>query len=106
MVPVMIYMLRMPMHVVVGTSLFQVLCTCINVTFMQAFYNHTVDLMLAILLLVGSTAGAQIGARIGNRMKADQLKIILASIVLIVMLKMALELALPPQVLLSLPGGH
>jgi uncharacterized membrane protein YfcA len=106
MVPVMIYMLRMPMHVVVGTSLFQVLCTCINVTFMQSLYNHTVDLMLALLLLIGSTAGAQIGAQIGSRMKADQLKIILASIVLIVMMNMALELVLPPKVLLSVHGGH
>jgi uncharacterized membrane protein YfcA len=106
MVPVMVYMLRMPMHVVVGTSLFQVLCTCINVTFMQALYNHTVDLMLAILLLLGSTAGAQIGARISNRMKADQLKIILASIVLLVMLKMAAELLLPPKMMFSFLGGH
>jgi uncharacterized membrane protein YfcA len=106
MVPVMVYMLRMPMHVVVGTSLFQVLCTCINVTFMQAYYNHTVDLMLALLLLLGSTTGAQVGARISNRMKADQLKIVLASIVLIVMIKMALELLLPPGTLLSFRGGH
>ena len=106
MVPVMVYMLRMPMHVVVGTSLFQVLCTCINVTFMQSYYNHTVDLMLAILLLLGSTAGAQIGARISNRLKADQLKIILASIVLVVMIKMALELVMEPKMLLSVMRGH
>jgi len=106
MVPVMVYMLRMPMHVVVGTSLFQVLCTCINVTFMQAYYNHTVDLMLAMILLMGSTAGAQIGARIGSRMKADQLKIILACIVLVVMMKMALGLLLAPRMIFSLLGGH
>jgi hypothetical protein len=106
MVPVMVYMLRMPMHVVVGTSLFQVLCTCINVTFMQAYYNHTVDLMLAILLLIGSTTGAQIGARISNRLKADQLKIILASIVLIVMINMAVGLIIKPDLMLSFAGGH
>lgn len=106
MVPVMIYMLRMPMHVVVGTSLFQVLCTCMYVTFMQALYNHTVDLMLAILLLVGSTVGAQIGAQVSNKMKADQLKIILASIVLLVMLKMAVELLFAPKMMLSLLGAH
>ena len=106
MVPVMVYMLRMPMHVVVGTSLFQVLFTCINVTFMQSYYNHTVDLMLALFLLVGSTTGAQIGARIASRLKADQLKIILASIVLIVMVKMALGLLLHPANLLSYQGGH
>jgi uncharacterized membrane protein YfcA len=106
MVPVMVYLLRMPMHVVVGTSLFQVLCTCINVTFMQSYYNQTVDLMLAIFLLVGSTTGAQIGARISSRLKADQLKIVLASIVLLVMIKMALGLLLHPENILSLRGGH
>ena len=106
MVPVMVYMLRMPMHVVVGTSLFLVLFTCINVTFMQSYYNHTVDLMLALFLLVGSTTGAQIGARISNRLKADQLKIILATIVLAVLVKMALGLLLTPDNLLSLQGGH
>jgi uncharacterized membrane protein YfcA len=106
MVPVMVYMLRMPMHVVVGTSLFQVLFTCVNVTFMQAYYNQTVDLVLALFLLIGSTAGAQLGARVGNRLKADQLKIILASIVLIVMVQMALGLLLHPDHLLSFAGGH
>jgi len=106
MVPVMVYILRMPMHVVVGTSLFQVLFTCINVTFMQSYYNHTVDLTLAVLLLVGSTVGAQIGARISTRLKADQLKIILASIVLLVMLSMVFDLLMKPDILLSYKGGH
>jgi uncharacterized membrane protein YfcA len=94
------------MHVVVGTSLFQVLCTCINVTFMQSYYNHTVDLVLAVLLLLGSTTGAQVGARVSNRLKAEQLKVILASIVLLVMLKMALGLLLHPGMLFSIGGGH
>jgi uncharacterized membrane protein YfcA len=106
MVPVMVYMLRMPMHVVVGTSLFQVLFTCINVTFMQSYYNHTVDLVIAISLLAGSTTGVQIGARISSRLKADHLKIILASIVLLVMVKMAIDLLLTPHTLLSPGGGH
>ena len=106
MVPVMVYMLRMPMHVVVGTSLFQVLFTCINVTFMQAYYNHTVDLVMALLLLAGSTTGAQVGARISSYLKADHLKIILASIVLLVMIKMAVSLLLPPSTLFSIGGGH
>jgi len=106
MVPVMVYMLRMPMHVVVGTSLFQVLFTCVNVTFMQSYYNHTVDLILAILLLAGSTTGAQIGARISSRLKADHLKVILASIVLLVMIEMAVGLVVHPSILLSYGGGH
>lgn len=106
MVPVMVYLLRMPMHVVVGTSLFQVLFTCVNVTFMQSYYNNTVDLVMAMLLLTGSTLGAQIGAQVSNRLKADQLKIILASIVLLVMVEMAFSLLLRPDVLLSYGGGH
>ena len=106
MVPVMVYILRMPMHVVVGTSLFQILFTCINVTFMQAYYNHTVDIVLAIILLFGSTIGAQIGAKISDRLKADQLKIILASIVLLVLFYMSYDLLKPPEILLSARGGH
>ncbi|RJP69731.1 MAG: sulfite exporter TauE/SafE family protein, partial [Candidatus Abyssobacteria bacterium SURF_17] len=87
-------------------SLFQILFTCVNVTFMQAYVNHTVDFMLAVLLLLGSTMGAQVGARVSRKLKADQLKILLASIVLIVMLKMLVELVMRPGILLSLKGGH
>jgi uncharacterized membrane protein YfcA len=106
MVPIMVYLLRMPMHVVVGTSLFQILFTCIDVTIMQAHSNHTVDFMLALILLIGSTLGAQFGAKISRRFKGDQLKIILASLVLIVMGKMLLDLLLKPEILLSYIGGH
>jgi uncharacterized protein len=106
MVPVMVYLLRMPMHVVVGTSLFQVLFTCINVTIMQAYSNHTVDFVLALLLLIGSTLGAQIGARLSNHLKDDQLKIYLATLVLLVMAKMLLSLVLTPNILISYHGGH
>jgi len=106
MVPVMVYLLRMPMHVVVGTSLFQILFTCVNVTVMQAYTNHTVDFVLALILLVGSSLGAQFGAKINRRLKADQLKILLASLVLLVMVKMLFDLLLPPHVLLAYIGGH
>jgi uncharacterized membrane protein YfcA len=106
MVPVMVYLLRMPMHVVVGTSLFQVLFTCIDVTIMQAYSNRTVDFVLALLLLIGSTFGAQIGARLSTKLKEDQLKIFLAVLVLAVMVKMLLGLVLPPHNLLSFHGGH
>lgn len=106
MVPVMIYLLRMPMHVVIGTNLFQELFICINVTFMQSYYNHTVDLVIALLLLAGSTTGAQFGARVSNRLKADHLKILLASIVLLVMAKMAIGLLVRPGTLLSFGGAH
>lgn len=106
MVPVMVYLLRMPMHVVVGTSLFQILFTCINVTVMQAISNHTVDFVLALILLVGSALGAQIGAKVGKKLHGDQLKILLASLVLLVMFKILYELIARPDVLLAYVGGH
>ena len=106
MVPVMVYLLRMPMHVVVGTSLFQILFTCINVTIMQSYTNHTVDFVLALLLLLGSTVGAQFGTKISKRLKGDQLKIILASLVLLVMVQMLFGLLMAPSNLLSYAGGH
>jgi len=106
MVPVMVYMLRMPMHVVVGTSLFQILFTCIEVTFLQAYTNHSVDFILAVLLLVGSTFGAQVGTVLGRKLKGEQLKILLACIVLVVTVKIIFELTLTPSLLLSQVGGH
>ena len=106
MVPVMVYVLRMPMHVVVGTSLFQILFNCIEVTFLQAYTNHNVDFILAVLLLLGSTIGAQVGAVFGRKLKGEQLKIILAVIVLVVTVKIIFELTLSPSLLLSQVGGH
>ena len=106
MVPVMFYILKMPMHVIVGTSLFQILFTCIEVTFLQSYTNHTVDFVLAVLLLLGSTFGAQIGAIFGRKLKADQLKILLAVVVLLVTVKIISELTLSPSLLLSQGGGH
>ncbi len=106
MVPVMVYLLRMPMHVVVGTTLFQILFTCMGVTIMQASTNHTVDFVLAVILLAGSTLGAQIGAKISRKIAGDQLKILLATLVLLVMVKMLFDLLLPPGIMLSYKGGH
>jgi uncharacterized membrane protein YfcA len=106
MVPVMVYLLRMPMHVVVGTSLFQILFTCINVTVLQSKVNHTVDVVLALILLLGSCIGAQVGAKMGRKLNADQLKILMAVIVLAVMVKMLLGLLLPPTSLVGYRGGH
>lgn len=106
MVPVMVYILRMPMHVVVGTSLFQILFNCIEVTFLQSYTNHNVDFILAVLLLLGSTVGAQVGAVFGRKLKGEQLKIILAVIVLLVTVKIVFDLTLSPSLLLSQGGGH
>jgi uncharacterized membrane protein YfcA len=104
MVPLLLYILRVPMQVVVGTNLFQEVFMCANVTFMQSMTNHTVDLVLALVLLVGSAIGAQFGARLSRRFKADQLKILLACIILLVMGKMLMTLFLPPHLLLDLKG--
>jgi uncharacterized membrane protein YfcA len=106
MVPIMVYLLRMPMHVVVGTSLFQIFFTCVDVTIMQAHINHTVDFILALILLIGSSCGAQIGVRISKRLKGDQIKILLAVIIILVMFQMLSGLVLTPNLLLSYRGGH
>ena len=106
MVPLMFYLLRMPMHLVVGTNLFQEAFLCANVTFMQATTNHVVDVVLALVLLVGSSIGAQVGARFSRRLHADQLRLLLAVIILLVMSKIFLGLVLPPRFMLDMKGGQ
>jgi uncharacterized membrane protein YfcA len=106
MVPLMLYVLRMRMHVVVGTSLIQILFTTMLVTVLQASTNRAVDFVLAFLLATGSTAGAVIGARWGRRLRADQLKILLALIVLVVAGKVMADLLQVPVVLLSHVAGE
>jgi uncharacterized membrane protein YfcA len=109
MVPAMIYILGMPTIVAIGTDLFQIVLTCINVTIQQAIRNHTVDLVLVILLFFGSTVGAQIGARVGRRLRGEQLRILLAIIVCLVMVKMSIGLLVTPENLIDLAkgaGGH
>ncbi|NBD29674.1 MAG: TSUP family transporter [Alphaproteobacteria bacterium] len=108
MVPAMIYLLGMPTKVVVGTSLFQIIFVTAFTTLLHATTNFTVDIVLAVLLLVGGVIGAQIGTRIGTRMKAEQLRILLAALVLVVCGKLALDLLLTPAEIYSLgaAGGH
>ena len=106
MVPIMLYVLGMRMHVVVGTSLLQILLTTTLVTVLQATQNHAVDFVLAFLLAIGSTAGAVVGTRWGRRLRADQLKILLALIVLAVAAKVTVDLARTPSVLLSHVAGE
>ncbi len=106
MVPAMIYLLGMPTKVVVGTSLFQIIFVTAFTTMLHATTNFTVDIALAVLLLVGGVIGAQIGTRIGVKMKAEQLRILLAMMVLAVCFKLAFDLLLEPSELFSLgPGG-
>jgi uncharacterized membrane protein YfcA len=106
MVPLMLYVLGMRMHLVAGTSLLQVLFTCIVVTVLQASQNHTVDFVLAFLLAVGSTGGAVVGARLGRKLRADQLKILLAALVLLTAAKVGHDVLVTPAVLLSHLAGH
>ena len=82
MVPAMIYLLGMPTSVVVGTSLFQIIFVTANVTFLQSVQTQTVDIMLAGLLLFGAVVGAQFGTRIGAKLKGEQLRGLLALLVL------------------------
>ncbi len=106
MVPMMVYLLRMPPHVAVGTDLFQILFTCAGVTYMQATRNHTVDLVLALLLAAGSTIGAQIGARVSRHLRGEQLLILLAVLALGMTVKMLISIVLPPGNLLSPAKAH
>lgn len=107
MVPAMIYILGMPTKVVVGTSLFQIIFVTAFTTLLHATTNYTVDMALAVLLLVGGVIGAQIGTRIGVKMKAEQLRILLSLMVLVVCFKLALELLIEPSELYSIgAGGH
>lgn len=107
MVPAMIYLLGMPTKVVVGTSLFQIIFVTAFTTMLHATTNYTVDIVLAVLLLIGGVIGAQIGTRIGVKMKAEQLRILLAMMVLVVCGKLAFDLLVQPNELYSLgTGGH
>lgn len=106
MVPMMVYLLRMPPHAAVGTSLLQILFTCAGVTYMQATANHTVDVVLALLLAAGSTIGAQVGARVSRYLRGEQLLIILASLALLVVGNMLLGIILTPSSLLDVSRSH
>lgn len=102
MVPAMIYILGMPTKVVVGTSLFQIIFVTAFSTLLHATTNFTVDMVLAVLLLVGGVIGAQIGTRIGVYLKAEQLRILLAIMVLVVCGKLGFDLLVEPSELFTL----
>ncbi|MBS0124857.1 sulfite exporter TauE/SafE family protein [Thetidibacter halocola] len=102
MVPAMIYLLGMPTKVVIGTSLFQIIFVAAFTTTLHASTNQTVDVLLAVLLILGGVIGAQLGTIVGTRMKAEQLRILLALLVLAVCGKIALELLLRPDEIYSI----
>ena len=96
LVPAMIYLLGMPTYVVIGTSLFQIIFVTANITVLQAVQTQTVDFVLAGLLLFGAVIGSQIGARFGTRLKGEQLRGLLALMVLGVSVKLGIELITTP----------
>jgi uncharacterized membrane protein YfcA len=106
MVPAMIYLLGMPTSVVIGTSLFQIIFVTANVTFLQAYANQTVDVVLALLLLTGAVIGAQFGARAGARLQGEQLRGLLAVMVLLVCAKLFFDLLVTPEDIFTLGVVH
>jgi uncharacterized protein len=102
MVPAMIYLLGMPTALVVGTSLFQVIFVAINVSFLQAWQNQTVDVVLAFLLVLGAVIGAEFGTRFGAKLRGEQLRGLLALLVLAVGIALATQLVVPPEDVYSL----
>ncbi|MGY6412364.1 MAG: sulfite exporter TauE/SafE family protein [Alkalilacustris sp.] len=102
MVPAMIYILGMPTKVVVGTSLYQVIFVAAFTTVMHALTTQAVDIVLALVLILGGVVGAQLGTRLGLRLNAEQLRILLALIVLAVAGRIGLDLVLTPDELYSI----
>jgi uncharacterized protein len=97
MVPAMIYILGMPTAMVPGTSLFQIIFVAAAVTVLQALENGTVDVVLAMVLLLGGVIGAQLGTRFGTKLRGDQLRALLALLVLAVAAKLAFDLTAQPD---------
>ena len=102
MIPAMVYILGMSTNVVVGTSLFQIVFVTANSTFFQSYLNQTVDIILASLMIVGGVVGAQIGAKLATKLRGEELRGILAIIVIIVCIIIVLDLSLTPESLYSL----
>lgn len=105
MIPAMIYLLGMPTKVVVGTSLYQIIFVTAFATIMHAVTNQSVDMLLAVMLIAGGVVGAQLGAIVGLRLKAEQLRILLALMVLAVAGKIAFDLVVRPDEPFSLLDG-
>jgi uncharacterized membrane protein YfcA len=105
MVPAMIYLLRMPTNVVMGTSLAQIIVVTAATTLLQAAGNHAVDIVLAGLLIIGGVVGAQLGVRISGRLRGEQLRLLLAMVVLTVCGGLLWGLVARPADLYSLSLG-
>lgn len=106
MVPAMIYLLRMPTSVVIGTSMFQIIFVAASVTVMHAFINHSVDVVLACLLMFGGVLGVQYGGWAGRKLHGEQLRGLLALLVLAVCIRLIFQLVLPPVEHFALGAPH
>ena len=104
-VPAMIYLLRMPTNVVMGTSLVQIIFVTATVTILQATSNYSVDIVLASLLITGGVVGAQFGVRAGAKLGGEQLRLLLALLVLAVAARLLFGLVVTPSDLYSLSTG-
>ena len=104
MIPAMIYLLRMPTAVVVGTSLFQIVFVAAFAVLQHAIQNRTVDVVLAMLLIVGGVLGSHFGAIAGEKLRGDQLRVMLAVLVVIVAMRVAFDLVVMPSELFSFGG--
>jgi uncharacterized membrane protein YfcA len=102
MVPAMIYLLRIPTNVVVGTSLFQIIFVSTYATIVQAVVNHTVDIVLAFILMLAGVVAAQYGVRAGQKLKAEQLRALLALLILAVGARLAIDLFSAPADIFSI----
>jgi uncharacterized membrane protein YfcA len=105
MIPAMIYLLRMPTNIVVGTSQFQILFVTVATTILHAVTNQTVDLTLALLLIIGGVGGVQWGVRVGSRLKGEQLRALLGILVVLVACRLLVELVSSPDDIFSIVVG-
>lgn len=105
MVPAMIYLLRIPTNVVVGTSLFQIIFVTAYTTIVQAATNYSVDIVLAFILMIAGVVGAQYGVRVGQKLRGEQLRALLALLVLAVGVRLAIALVVTPDDLFSVAVG-
>lgn len=104
-VPAMIYVLRMPANVVMGTSLAQIIVVTAVATVLQATNNHAVDAMLSLWLVIGGVVGAQLGVRAGARLRGEHLRLLLALLVLGVAIRLLYGLVAVPRDLFSVGGS-
>ena len=104
-VPAMIYLLRMPTNVVIGTSLVQIIGVAIVTTLLQATGNYAVDIVLAAILVVGGVIGAQFGARAGAKLRGEQIRFLLALLVLAVAFRLLWGLLVTPADFYSVAGS-